>query len=198
MVHEAKAVSRHHGNRHQRSEDARQAVLNAADDLLVRKGFAGVTMEGIAAAAGVAKQTIYRWWSSKTEVLMDAFLEDAAQHLTPVDHGDLDRDLRSHLRGLAWFLRDSDPGAVFKALVGVAQHDPVFAAAFRARYLDEQRERDRLPLERAVRRGELPADFDVAGETERLLAPLYYRVLVTGEPVDDAFADRLVAGFLAR
>lgn len=198
MDNQAKAVRRHHGNRHQRSEDARQAVLAAADDLLVRKGFAGVTMEGIATAAGVAKQTIYRWWSSKTEVLMDAFLDDAAQHLTPVDHGDLDRDLRSHLRALAWFLRDSDPGAVFKALVGVAQHDPVFAAVFRARYLDEQRDRDRLPLVRAVGRGELPADFDVAGETERLLAPLHYRALVTGEPVDEAFVDLLVDRFLAR
>ena len=86
--------SPHHGNRHGRSEDARQAVLQAADDLLVAKGFAGVTIEGIAAAAGVAKQTVYRWWSSKTDVLLDAFLEDAVEELTPADHGDLERNLR--------------------------------------------------------------------------------------------------------
>jgi AcrR family transcriptional regulator len=73
----------HRGNRHGRSEAAREAILRAADDLLVEKGFAGVTVEGIARAAGVAKQTVYRWWSSKTDVLMDAFLEDAAEDLAP-------------------------------------------------------------------------------------------------------------------
>src|SRR5262249_31881623 len=61
-----------------RSDRARVAVLNAADDLLVERGYAGVTIEGIAARAGVAKQTIYRWWPSKFEILMDTFLEDAA------------------------------------------------------------------------------------------------------------------------
>src|ERR1700755_1174489 len=67
----------HRGNRHGRSEEARLGVLEAADDLLVEKGFAQLTIEGIAQRAGVAKQTIYRWWSSKTEILMDAFLTDA-------------------------------------------------------------------------------------------------------------------------
>ena len=95
---------RHHGNRHGRSEQARQAVLEAADDLLVEKGFAGVTIEGIAARAGVAKQTIYRWWKTKTDVLLDAFLQDVAEDLTPPDHGDVARDLRAHLRQLAQFL----------------------------------------------------------------------------------------------
>src|SRR6266545_6203541 len=95
--------SGHHGNRHGRSERARQAVLEAADDLLVEHGFAGVTIEGIAARAGVAKQTIYRWWPSKVDILMDAFVDDMAQHLTPPDHGDLGLDLRTHLSRLADF-----------------------------------------------------------------------------------------------
>ena len=187
--------SSHHGNRHGRSEDARQAVLKAADDLLTAKGFAGVTIEGIAAAAGVAKQTVYRWWSSKTEVLLDAFLEDA-EELTPADHGDLAHDLRAHLRRLARFLTRSDAGAVFRALIGHAQHDPTFAATLRAHYLDEQRRRDRLPLERAVERGELPAGFDTTAAVDQLVGPIYHRVLVTGDPVDDAFVDGIVDGFL--
>src|SRR3954467_3442146 len=121
-------AGRHHGNRHGRSELARQAVLEAADDLLVAKGFAGVTMEGIAARAGVAKQTVYRWWPSKTDVLVDAFLQDLAEEATPPDHGDLALDLRAHLRQLARFLGESDPGAVFRALIAQTQHDPAFAA----------------------------------------------------------------------
>src|SRR5262249_28284054 len=150
-----------HGNRHGRSELARQAVLHAADGLLVEKGFAGLTIEGIAASAGVAKQTIYRWWDSKTDILLDALLEDAAEALTPVDSGDLARDLRVHLRRLAAFLTRSDAGAVFRALIGHAQHDPAFATALRTRYLDQQRRRDSLPLERAVTRGDLAADLDL-------------------------------------
>lgn len=143
----------HHGNRHGRSEKARFAVLEAADDLLAEKGFAGVTMEGIATRAGVAKQTIYRWWSTKTDVLMDAFLQDVAEEPPSRDHGDVARDLSDHLGRLGHFLSGTDPGAVFKALMAQTQHDPAFAKDFRARYLDEQRRRDQLPLERAVRRG---------------------------------------------
>ncbi|MET7302128.1 TetR/AcrR family transcriptional regulator [Embleya sp. NPDC005575] len=192
------SARQHHGNRHGRSERARLAVLEAADDLLVEKGFTGVTMEGIAARAGVAKQTIYRWWSTKTDVLMDAFLQDAVEDLIPLDSGDLALDLRDYLRRLAHFLGSSDSGAVFRALIGQAQHDPVFAADFRSRWLDAQRRRDRLPLERALRGGRLPADLDIATETDQLLGPLYYRVLVTAQPVDDAFTDGLVDAFLRR
>jgi AcrR family transcriptional regulator len=191
-------AQRHHGNRHGRSERARQAVLEAADDLLVDKGFSGVTIEGIAASAGVAKQTIYRWWNTKTEILLDAFLQDAAEDLTPPDHGDLGRDLRAYLHQLADFLTRSDAGAVFLALLGHAQHDPAFAAVLRTRYLDQQRRRDRLPLERAAGRGQLPAGLDIATEVDQLVGPIYHRVLVTGDPVDQAFTDQLVDNFLHR
>ena len=194
----ATTAPRHHGNRHGRSEQARLAVLEAADDLLVEKGFAGVTMEGIATRAGVAKQTIYRWWSTKTAVLMDAFLQDVAEDLTQQDSGDLAVDLRGYLRQLAWFLGASDSGAVFRALIAQAQHDPEFARDFRSRYLDEQRRRDRLPLERALERGQLPSGLDLAAEIDQLMGPVYYRVLVTDEPVGEEFTDRLVDAFLHR
>src|SRR2546430_11643414 len=188
----------HHGNRWGRSEQARRAVLEAVDDLLAEKGFAGVTIEGIAASAGVAKQTIYRWWSTKTDILLDAFLQDAAEALTPPDHGDLARELRTHLHQVAGFLTRSDAGAVFRALLGHAQHDPGFAIVFRARYLDEQRRRDGLPLERAIRRGPLPADLDTAAAVGQLVRPVDQRVLVTGDPVDESFTDRLVDRVLRR
>jgi AcrR family transcriptional regulator len=186
----------HRGNRHGRSEEAREAVLEAADDLLVERGFAEVTIEGIAARAGVAKQTIYRWWPSKTDILMEAFVEDAAQALTPPDRGDLASDLRTHLRNCARFLVKSDAGAVFRALAGEAQHDPKVAARFRADYLSQQRARDHLPLQRAIDRGELRRDTDIDFAVDRLMGPIYYRALVTGEPVPREFTDRLVREFL--
>lgn len=192
------AARGHHGNRHGRSAKARQSVLEAVDDLLAEKGFAGVTVEGIAARAGVAKQTIYRWWNTKTDILMEAFLQDVTEEPAPPDHGDVARDLRAHLSWLATFLTRSDSGAVLKALMAQAQLDPVFAADLQDRYLDEQRRRDRLPLDRAVDRGDLPAGLDVAAETDQLVGPVYYRFLVTGEPIDHHFTDRLVDAFLLR
>ncbi|MGW7425581.1 TetR/AcrR family transcriptional regulator [Streptomyces sp. NPDC054813] len=194
----AGAERRHHGNRHGRSEEARLAVLEAADDLLVEKGFAGVTMEGIAARAGVSKQTVYRWWGTKTDVLMDAFLQDADEDLTPPDSGDFAADLRDWLRRLARFLGESDSGAAFRALLAQAQHDPAFAVEFRSRCLAPQRRRDRALLERAVAAGRLPAGLDPETETDQLVGPLYYRVLVSTGPVGEEFTDALADAFLLR
>lgn len=182
----------HHGNRHGRSEAARETILRAADDLLAEKGFSGVTIEGIAKAAGVAKQTVYRWWSSKTEVLMDAFLEDAAAALEPPDTGHLGSDLRAHLRATAHFLTTDDAGVVYRALIGQAQHDSELARTFRSRYLDDQRTRDQKPFLRAIERNELPPDTDVAALAEWLVGPIHHRVIVTGEPIDDTFLDAIV------
>ena len=80
----------------------------------VERGFADLTIEGIAARAGVAKQTIYRWWDSKSDILFDALITDAEEHFTPPDHGDLASDLRDHLGQLAAFLACTDSGAVFR------------------------------------------------------------------------------------
>lgn len=181
----------HRGNRHGRSEDARLAVLQAADDLLVEHGFARLTVEAIAQRAGVAKQTIYRWWPSKTDILLDAFLTDAAEELTPPDTGDLTADLIAHLTALARFLTTSDAGAVFRALTAESLHDPRLAARLRAEHLSAQRARDRLPLERAQARGEL-AESDLDALVDRLVGPLYYRALVTGEPITPDYVAALV------
>jgi AcrR family transcriptional regulator len=192
------AATRHHGNRHGRSEAARVAVLEAADDLLVERGFAGVTIEGIAARAGVAKQTIYRWWTSKTAILFDALLTDAAEHFAPPDHGDLRSDLRDHLRQLTTFLTATDAGVVCRALAGQAQHDPEVATRFQSEFVAPQRERDREPLLRAQRRGELSQTQDIDLAVDQLVGPIYYRVLVTGQPVPPQFTDALVDRYLAQ
>jgi AcrR family transcriptional regulator len=173
------------------------AVLEAADDLLAERGFAGVTIEGIAARAQVAKQTIYRWWTSKTDILFNALAEDAAAYFTAYDGDDLGSDLRHHLRQLAVFLAETDPGAVCRALAGQAQHDPEVAARFRAEFVTPQRDRDRAPLRRAQSRGELPDDTDIDLAADQLAGPVYYRVLVTGQPVPREFTDALVDQYLA-
>ena len=190
--------ARHHGNRHGRSEEARIAVLEAADDLLAERGFASVTIEGIAARAGVAKQTIYRWWSSKTDILFDALTADAAEYFTPADHGDLGNDLREQLSQLAAFLSKTDAGEVFRALAGQAQHDPAVAARFESEVVARQRERDRGPFLRARHRGQLAETADIDLAIDQLVGPVYYRVLVTRQSVPPPFTDALVARYLAQ
>ncbi|MFJ7997321.1 TetR-like C-terminal domain-containing protein [Streptomyces sp. NPDC096310] len=90
------------------------------------------------------------------------------------------------------------PAPSSRALFAQGRHDSAFARDFRARCLDAQRRRDRLPLERAVHQGQLPAGLDPTAETDLLVGPLHYRVPVTGEPVGPACTDGLVDAFLRR
>src|ERR1700753_4043085 len=146
---------------HRRNEQARLAVLHAADDLLEERGFAGVTIEGIAARAGVAKQTIYRWWPSKVDVLLDTLIDDSQQNLAVPDTGSVTEDARPYLRQPARFLPRDPAGRVLLALIGEAQHDAEMATVFHARYLDPQREAERAMLERGRVAGQLPGTLGV-------------------------------------
>jgi AcrR family transcriptional regulator len=172
-----------------RDENARRAVLHAADDLLVERGFGGVTIEGIAARAGVAKQTIYRWWPSKVDVLLDTLIADA---VAIPDTGSAPECVRRYLRSLARFLTKEPAGKVLLALIGEAQHDPEMARTFHQRYLDPQRHSERAMLKRAVDSGELSAALDVDATLDALCGPILYRAL-TGTPIPRTFIDKLIA-----
>jgi AcrR family transcriptional regulator len=183
---------------HRRNEQARLAVLHAADDLLVERGFAGVTIEGIAARAGVAKQTIYRWWPSKVDVLLDTLIDDAQSRLATPRTGSATEDARRYLRNLATFITEDPAGKVLLALIGEAQHDQDVAKTFHARYLDRRREQERAMLARGVTSGELSPDLDLDWALDALCGPVFYRALVTGGPISRAFTDKLVEEILGR
>lgn len=180
-----------------RSERSRRAIHDAALGLVAEVGYPRTTIEAIAARAGVGKQTIYRWWSSKNDILMDAFVQDAAEALIPSDSADLRQDLRAHARNVAVFLTESDAGAVFRALTAQAQHDPALATRLRSEHLGKQRGYDRLPFERAVARGALDPGVDIDLAVDQIVGPIYYRVLVTGQATPPAFTDALVDAVLA-
>jgi len=182
---------------HRRDENARIAVLHAADDLLVERGFGGVTVEGIAARAGVAKQTIYRWWPSKVDILLDTLIDDASGQLAVPDAGSAVESARRYLRSLARFLSKDPAGKVLLALIGEAQHDQVMAATFHQRYLDPQRRAEREMLQRGIASGELAAGLDVEAALDALLGPIFYRAL-SGAQIPRAFIDGLIADVLQR
>ena len=110
-----------------RSEQAREAVLYAVDDLLLEVGYAAMTMKGIAERAGVGRQTVYRWWSNKAEILLEASAADAEEELAVPPAGSPLGDLTAYLDALVTFLAQSPPGAAYRALVAAAQHDPAVA-----------------------------------------------------------------------
>ncbi|MEU3461887.1 TetR/AcrR family transcriptional regulator [Streptomyces sp. NPDC006733] len=116
-------VSEHGKVGRPRSEQARAAILHAVDDLVVELGYGAVTLKGIAQRAGVSRQTVYRWWTTKAEILLEASATDALQELDVPAHDDPADDLTAYLQALIAFLTTSDAGAAYRALIGEAQHD---------------------------------------------------------------------------
>ena len=98
---------------------------------------------------------------------------------------------------MATFLSTTDAGAVVRALVGQAQHDPAVAARLDAEFTSRQRALDRAVFLRARARGELAPGTDIEAAIDQLTGPVYYRVLVTGQAVPPAFTDAIVESFLA-
>ncbi|WP_367124740.1 TetR/AcrR family transcriptional regulator [Streptomyces phytohabitans] len=107
-----------------RSEQARDAVLHAVDDLLVEVGYAALTMKGIAERAGVGRQTVYRWWSTKAEILFEACVDDAEEELAVAPSRTPLAEITTYLDALVGFLAHSAAGAGYRALIAAAQHDP--------------------------------------------------------------------------
>lgn len=162
-----------------RSEDARQAVLDAVDDLLVEVGYAAMTLKNIAARAGVGRSTVYRWWSSKAEILIEACTEDAATELVTPLHDDPLDELSAYLVLLARFLAEEPPGLAYRALVGEAQHDPQVAGLVRQADLLTPPTVAVLDRVRAHAPGLPPTGLAVA----QLVGPVLTHVLTTGEVV---------------
>ncbi|MFD5083715.1 TetR/AcrR family transcriptional regulator [Kitasatospora sp. NPDC058201] len=182
-----------------RSQQSRAAILAAAADLVSEVGFAKLTIEKIAARAGVGKQTIYRWWPSKGAVVFDAFLavsEDASGSLALPDTGDLAADLRAVLRPTADELTDPAFDNTGRGLISEYLVDPDLLREYRERLLDPLLEVTRDRLRSARTAGQLPADTDLDLAVDLLYGPMYYRWLHGLGAVDHAYADRLVAAVL--
>jgi AcrR family transcriptional regulator len=182
-----------------RSEASRRAILTAAFELVGEIGYARLTIEGIAARAGVGKQTIYRWWPSKGAVLFDAFLalaEDADGDPALPDTGDLDADLKLVLRATVAELVDARYDRPMRALTAAMLDDPELAAEYEQRLEVPMTAIKRARLASARDAGQLPADVDLDLAVELLWSPLQSRWLARGE-LTTAFADGIVDTVLA-
>jgi len=180
-----------------RSEQVERAILRAAADLLAERGLAAMTIEDVAALAGVGKTSIYRRWSTKGTLALDAFLVDflAAQPLP--DTGSLEGDLIVMLRAWVRTARETPTGRALTELVAQAQSDPELAIAWSERVVGPTRAQHRKVFERAIARGEIPAASDVDVLMDLLFGPAYHRLLHRHLPLSDRFIRRVVAVIVA-
>jgi AcrR family transcriptional regulator len=176
-----------------RSEPARQAILAAATDLLLTRGLAAVSMDAVAARAGVSKATIYRWWPTKETLALDALYEQLTDPSPESpDTGTLRGDLLALLLGFMERVGDRPFGRVIGALITEAATDPVFGALYRERYVDPRRVQARAILQRALERGEIGAGTDVEAAVDLLYGALYHRLLQGHAPLTVDFVETTV------
>jgi AcrR family transcriptional regulator len=149
-----------------------------------------LTIERIASRAGVGKQTIYRWWSSKADVVLDAVLDLASTRIIVPDEGSLSDDLIAFLRAT---FRQRGERPVLIGMMAEAILDPTFATQFRDRFLFSRRAALRSILQRAAQRGEVAAELDLELLIDVVYGVLWYRLLLDHAPITEAAGQQLAA-----
>ena len=181
-----------------RSEAARQAILRATAELLVERGYDHLSMEGIAAKAGVGKQTIYRWWPSKGAVIAECLLEGTllTNRLRLPDTGDIRSDLTTWL-GTIFDLLDSDAGeGILRSLIAAAAEHAEVGRRLRDSLSGSESVSGRL--ERAIGTvPNLPEGAPVEEIAEALIGAIILRAL-SRSPIQPGDADRLLDAVLGR
>ncbi|WP_184569026.1 TetR/AcrR family transcriptional regulator [Streptomyces zagrosensis] len=177
-----------------RSERSRRAILDAALELVGEVGFGKLTIEAIAARAGVGKQTIYRWWPSKAAVLFDSFLDqsDGAPEIVLPDTGDLAADLKTVLRATVDGMGDPKYALPTRALIAESQNDPELGAEINARILEPQLAAWTERLRVAQQAGQIAAGIDMRVTVEMIVGSIFHRWSLRTLPMSHAYADAIV------
>jgi AcrR family transcriptional regulator len=182
-----------------RSEQARQAILYSTLKLLQHTGFPDLTIEAIAAEAGVGKTTVYRWWPTKGALVVDAFASSAEHALHFPDTGSVYRDMSLQMNQFLGILR-TRRGRIVAALLGAGQSDPELLEAFRDRFLRPRRQEAYKTLRRGIERGELPKRLDLDLVLDILYGAIYMRFLIRHDELSENYVKevcRVVLGNVA-
>ena len=178
-----------------RSADAGPALLAATRRLVTERGYEATSISDIAAAAGTGRQTLYRRWPGKAELILDAFTEHAVDQVDDGPASGTGRHLvREFLRRT--FRALDETGPALRSLMAQAQLDPAFCVLFRERFIGPRRAALRAVLDRTRQSGSLPPELDLDTAVSALFGALWYRLLL-GEPLDDDYAaalEKLVTG----
>jgi AcrR family transcriptional regulator len=180
-----------------RNAQSHEAVLRAAERLLKAKGYTSISVDQIAAEAGVGKATIYRWWSSKASVFMELYTMLADSMMHPVDTGSLEGDLQWLVRGAFKLFRDSVAGIALAGFVAEGQSNPEVARILRQEFAVQRRLRNMLILQRAIDRGEISQQTPLEAVSDVITGAVYYAVLIGDYPISDERADQIVRTVVA-
>jgi AcrR family transcriptional regulator len=173
-----------------------RSLLDAALALLAEGGPDALTIDAVAARAGVARTTVYRRWNGKDELVL-AVLDDVAARLMPAPNlGDTRTDLVAIVDAVIRVLADADVRSLIAAIVSESIRNDALAQRFRRRLLDLRREELRGVLERGAARGELHGELEIETAVDCLIGPVYYRMLLAGEQPEPGYAERVVDAFV--
>jgi AcrR family transcriptional regulator len=173
-----------------RSEQAHSAILRSTLKLLGQNGFSELTIESVAARAGVGKATVYRWWPSKAALIADAFASSTTRKLHFPDTGSVRADMSQQMHQVIKIF-NSRRGRIVSAILGGGQSDRDLIAAFRERFLWPRRREAYATLKRGILRGELRKDVDMDLLLDSLYGPIYMRFLIRHDKLTPDFVDSL-------
>lgn len=174
-----------------RGPKVRAAVLAATVVELSERGYSAFTVDNVAQRAGVHKTTVYRRWPDRDALIADALADSVAAEIPIPDTGSVEDDLRALARSLVGWINSPSGRAVLAVMLPSAGLPSPPDAT---RHVFRDRIRRALPVvARAITRGEIPSGTDAAEVIKTLVAPIYLRVLITGESVDDTTADAAAA-----
>jgi AcrR family transcriptional regulator len=154
---------------------------------LALHGYAELSLDAIAAHAGVHKTTIYRRWRTRDQLVAAAFMDTAERRLEVADTGNIDRDARALARSVASTLAQPVVGAAVRATLSLSSAD--IRGEIARRFWGSRQAAVGPVIERAIQRGQLPVGTSAAELIAAIAAPLYFRLLVSNEPLTPAAAD---------
>jgi len=176
-----------------RCMETQASILAAAADLLESQPYRDISVERIAAQAGVGKQTIYRWYDSKADLMLDAFLARYSEIMPPAMlSGDPLANLRDYLHHLVEVLPSHSIEGGYRALFAEAQFDRNFRERFAEIVLKRRRDLVRAFILSAVHKKQLRGDVDPDILVSSILSPLLMKFLATAELPDRAYADKVL------
>ena len=175
-----------------RATRVRTSVLGSAGRILRRRGYAGLTMERVAAESGVAKTTLYRRWPTKAALCMDLYLDVAGRELRDPDTGDVGCDLRAIADTVVHLQTRTVAGPAFVGLIAEVLLSPRTRRAFLAEFAERRRELTRTVLRRAIQRRQLRADTDVDLVIDVIGGATTFRLLQRHAPLTRRFTAGLI------
>ena len=180
-----------------RSQEADRAILTATVELLAERGLAAMSIEEVAARAGVGKTTIYRRWPSKGLLALDAFVASVREEQPLPDTGTLRGDLLAALYAWVRAVTQTPMGSMLTGLIAEAQHDAELRGAWRDRVIEPLRSQHRIMLDRAIARGEIPSGVDRDVVLDLFFGAAEHRLLLGHLPMSAEFIAEVVDVILA-